>query len=693
MNTALKRHSQPKLSWWRKLLRCMLLAGVLFTSSALVIVTSAIVLEAPPIQVDQTTVFYGADHSVIGESHHGNKRYWIELEDISPSLIDAVISVEDREFYEHNGFDIPRIMSAIAANIKSGSKAQGASTITQQYARNLFLTHDKTWSRKLEEAFYALRLETHYDKEDILEGYLNTIYFGHGAYGIEAASKLYFDKSASQLTLSEASLLAGIPKGPSYYSPFSYPDRAKGRQRVVLASMEATGAITTTERQQAEQTEWELEPPGQLADERTGPYFQDHIEQLIESTDLNPQLMERGGLHVYTTLDPELQQLAEKWVELETPKDSDIQAALAVIDPHSGDVRALVGGKNYEESTYNRVIHAKRQPGSAIKPFLYYAALESGFTPLTSFRSEPTEFQTGTDGNTYTPGNYGEKYANDFIDLEEALAVSDNIYAMKTHLFLGPDALVNTAEKVGITTELDPIPSLALGTQGVRIIDMAAGYSALTNGGQSVKPRFIQKITDSQGNVLMEQKQETKQVLDPKKSYVLTDMMQSMFDLSLDSYTSATGASIAHLIDRPLAGKSGSTDYDSWMVGSSPQLTTAVWVGYDDNREMNHAQEGQVSKRIWAQFMREGLEDELKLAFSPPDGIVKTDIDPETGLLSSEECGPSRTIAFEAGTEPTKSCTDEMEKEAQDGEHRDQHENKLPEKEEKFFDRLKKWFE
>ncbi|SDI59885.1 transglycosylase domain-containing protein [Alteribacillus bidgolensis] len=696
MDTVIKRNQKTKKpGWFRLFIRAALLAGILGSGGALTIITSALILEPPPIQVQQSTVFYGADHSVIGEHHNGQKRYWKELDEISPEIINAVIAVEDREFYQHNGFDLPRIASAVAANIKSGSKAQGASTITQQYARNLFLTHDKTWSRKLEEAFYALRLESHYEKEEIIEGYINTIYFGHGAYGIEAASRLYFDKSSSDLSLAEASLLAGVPKGPSYYSPFSYPERAKDRQQIVLAAMETTGMITSEERQEAKNASLSIQPPGQLADDRIGPYFQDYIEHILQENEgIDPQLIDYGGLHVYTTLDPELQEKAEKWVRLEIPKDSELQGALAAIDPHSGDVRALVGGKDYDESTFNRVTNAARQPGSVLKPFLYYAALEDGFTPLTSFRSEPTEFETGENGKTYSPGNYGDIYADDFINMAEALAVSDNIFAVKTHLFLGPDALVETVKKAGIQANLDPIPSLALGTQNVRILDLAAGYSTFANGGQAVEPRFIQKITDAEGNVLMEQEQEKNQVFDPQKSYVITDMMKGMFDLSLDSYTSVTGRSISHLIDRPLAGKSGSTDYDSWMVGSAPQLTTAVWVGYDDNREMDHSNEGQISKRIWAQFMSEGLENELKMAFPPPEGIVKTEIDPETGLLGSEECGPARTVAFEKGTEPKRSCTDELEEEAKDSNTReDQKEDELPEQKEKFFDRLKKWFQ
>ncbi|WP_240376257.1 transglycosylase domain-containing protein [Bacillus piscicola] len=695
MDTAIRRRNQAprRIGWFRLLLRFMLFFGILGMSSALAVMASAKLLQPPPIQVDQSTVFYGKDDTIIGEHHNGQQRYWLELDDMAPEIKNAIIAIEDREFYEHFGFDFSRIGSAVAANLQAGAKVQGASTITQQYARNLFLSHDKTWARKIEEAFYALRLESHYSKDKILEGYLNTIYFGHGAYGIEAASRLYFDKSASRLTLAEAALLAGVPKGPSYYSPFSYPERAKERQEIILQAMEKTGAITAEERNEAIKAPLRLEAPGQLADERVGPYFQDHVEKLLEEKyDLDPQIVEKGGLHIYTTLDPDLQETAEKWVRLEIPKDSELQSALVAMDPDSGAVRALVGGKSYEKSTFNRAVHAARPPGSALKPFLYYAALEEGFTPLTAFRSEPTEFEFGENGETYSPGNYGEYYANDFISMGEALAVSDNIFAVKTHLYLGPEALVETTKKAGIEADFSPIPSLALGSQSMRILDLATGYSAIANGGYQVEPQFIEKITDAEGNVLVETEVEKQEVFDPKKTYVLTDMMKGVFDVSLESYTSVTGRSVAHLINRPVAGKSGSTDYDSWMAGFTPQLVTAVWAGYDDNRPMNHAEEGQITKRIWAQFMSEGLEDSLKLSFLKPNGVVEVDIDPETGLLASKECGASRTIAFEKGTEPRRSCTDELEKKT-NNEEKEKMEEELEAKEEKFWDRFKRWFE
>lgn len=679
-----------KIGWFRWTIRSALMFGILLHVGILSVIGVAFFMDAPPIQVGQSTTFYGVDHSIIGEHHQGENRYYIELEEMSPAIIDAFIAVEDRDFYSHHGFDIPRIFAAMLANIEARGKVQGASTITQQYARNLYLTHEKTWSRKLEEALYALRLEIHYDKDDILEGYLNTIYFGHGAYGIEAASRLYFDTSASELTVAEASFLAGIPKGPSHYSPFSHFDRAKERQKIVLRAMEETGAITATERLEAEETPLFIASPGNLEENRIGHYFQDYVEHLVteEIAEIDPHMLQQGGLHIYTTLDPKLQEKAEKWVEAEIPTDSELEVALVAMDPATGDVRALVGGRDYEQSTWNRAIHTARPPGSLLKPFLYYAALEDGFTPLTSFRSEPTTFEIGENGETYSPGNYADIYANDFITMAEALAVSDNIYAVKTHLYLGPNTLVEIAKKAGVSEHFSPLPSLALGSENVRVLDIARGYSTIANGGHRVTPRFVTKITNDEGEVLYEREPTTEKVLDEAKTYVLIDMMTGMFDTSMNSYTSVTGRPIAHFINRPLAGKSGSTSFDSWMAGFSPQLTTAVWIGYDDNRPINHREEGQISKKIWAQFMNDALRDELKMAFSPPDTIVKVDIDEATGLLASEQCGPSRTMAFEEGTEPTVSCTELLEESLDLAER----EEEIAQKEEKFLDRLKRWF-
>lgn len=644
-------------------------------------------LEPPPLQVTQTSVFYGANDEVIGKNHNGKNQLWVPFEQIAPAVIDATIAIEDRKFFKHHGFDYMRIAGTIIANIKSGSKSQGASTITMQYARNLFLHHEKTWERKINEALYALRLEMNYSKKDIIEGYLNTIYYGHGAYGIEAASLHYFHKHANELTLAEAAMLAGIPKGPTYYSPLVDFERAKDRQEIILDAMVETGALKPAQAREAKVEKLVFRSKQEDKLVSIAPYFQDAVKkQLIEHYKLDEELIEQGGLHIYTTLDVDMQKEAEKWIEAEIDKSSELQTSLIAIDPRSGDVKALIGGRDYMESSFNRAIDARRAPGSTFKPFLYYAALENGFTPTSTLVSEKTTF-TFDDGNSsYSPSNFGHKYANDFITLLQAMAYSDNIYAVKTHMFLGNEQLVNTAKKVGIESPLEEIPSLALGTKPVTMLEMVQGYSAFANGGYRVTPRFIRKVVDLEGNVLVEEEPERTLVLDPRLAFVLTDMMSAMFEPQLNDYTSVTGQSIAHLIKRPLAGKSGSTAMDSWMIGYAPQLVTGVWTGYDKEKTMNSSTEGLYAKRIWANFMEGALANELKLSFQVPGGVVGVTIDAKTGMLANDTCPTQRLTYFVAGSEPTVSCTEHEATEENIEVERQQHEK------EKFLERFIRWF-
>ncbi len=664
------------------MIRLTLLAFVLLAASAVALLTYAKMQGPPPLQVSQTTIFYGDDDSIIGESHQGQNRYWVAIDEISSHLLDATISIEDRKFYRHTGFDFTRIGGAILANIQAGSKAQGASTITQQYARNLYLGHDKTWTRKWHEALYALRLEMNYSKEDILEGYLNTIYYGHGSYGIEAASEYFFGKSASDLTLNEASMLAGIPKGPSYYSPLTNPERAKSRQAVVLQAMVDNGVITKAEAEEAKATPLTFIKEENQRTATVGPYFQDVVrQQLNEELQLDPSIIESGGLHIFTTINPAMQEEAERWIATEMP-DSELQTALVAMNPKTGDVRALIGGTNYAESSYNRATQARRSPGSTFKPFLYYAALEQGFTPASTLLSEPSSFTYDNGHSTYSPSNFQGHYAHDFITMLQALAFSDNIYAVKSHLFLGTNKLVDTARKFGITSDLREIPSLALGTMPVGVLEMVKSYSPFANNGFQVKPRFIRKVVDQNGTVLFEQEPEVEQVLDPRLTFIMTDLMKGMFEPALNGYTSVTGASIAHIVNRPIAGKSGSTSTDSWMIGFTPQLVTGVWVGYDKNETLNQRTEGQIAKRIWAHFMENALKDQLKLEFHQPPGVVAVTMNPSNGYLSNEHCPNGRETFFVAGTEPLQGCqedeTDIIDEET--------HEK------ERFLDRFIKWF-
>lgn len=637
--------------------------GVIFLLLLITIVLCIAKIQgAPSLAVPQSTVMYANDGTKIGETHHGQKRFWVNLQDISPFLIEATIAIEDRNFYDHHGFDYKRIAGAFVADLKAMAKVQGASTITQQYARNLFLEHDKTWKRKLAEAFYTIRLEMNFSKESILEGYLNTIYYGHGAYGIEAASQYYFHKHAGELTLAEAAMLAGIPKGPSYYSPYTHFSRAKKRQELILKTMAKVGYITEQEANTAIHEAIKLREHKKEEHANLAPYFQDVVLQEIkEKLQVDEMFIQTKGLQVYTTLDSTLQKIAEETMNKVIAKESDIQIGFAAIDPETGQVKALIGGRDYDKSPFNRAIQAKRQPGSTMKPFLYYTAIENGFTPSTVLKSEPTTFSFNKGQSTYQPSNFHDYYAYDDITLMQALALSDNIYAVKTHLFMGMDKLIETARKLGINSSLKEVPSLALGTSPVNVIEMVNAYGMIANGGHKIEPTFIKRIEDAKGNVLYEFKKESEQILNKQAAFVLTHMMTGMFDEKLNGYTTVTGQKIIDQLTRPYAGKSGTTNADSWMIGFTPQLVTGVWTGYDKGKNIHQVHERMYAKEIWATFMEEALKDQPVKGFQPPEGVIGVNVDPSNGLLAAPGCPVSRLTYYIKGTEPTEYCIDHID--------------------------------
>ncbi|MBB6445533.1 PBP1A family penicillin-binding protein [Bacillus benzoevorans] len=648
-----------------KYLRALIIMGLIAFSIMVLfligIITYAKILGPPLLTVPQSTLIYADDGTIIGESHSGQKRYWVNLDEISPYLVDAAIAIEDRNFYEHHGFDYKRIGGAVLADIKAMAKVQGASTISQQYARNLYLEHDKTWKRKLNEAFYTIRLELNYSKEEILEGYLNTIYYGYGAYGVQAASQFYFGKDASGLTLAEASMLAGIPKGPSIYSPLASMEKARQRQQIILTAMEKNGTASKEDAAQAEKEELTIigkHPHNMLV---TAPYFQDAVRQALKyDLQLDERTIELGGLKVYTTLDLRQQEMAEKTMASLIDKESDIQVGLIAMDPKTGHVKAMIGGRDYEESPFNRAIQAVRQPGSTMKPLLYYAALEQGFTPSTEMRSEETTFFFDDHRTQYTPHNFNNKYANDDITMAQALAVSDNVYAVKTHLFLGEDTLVKTAKRFGIQSKMEQVPSLALGTSGVKVIEMANAYSLLANGGKKVHPIMIKRVENHKGEVIYESENKPEAVLRPDLAFVMTHMMTGMFDKKLNGYATVTGSTIAGEMTRTYAGKSGSTNSDSWMIGYSPRLVSAVWTGYDNGRTIELISDKTYAKNIWVQFMEKALAGTSAKSFKAPKGTIGVYVNPENGKLATDDCPVKRFTYFAKGTEPTEYCTDHL---------------------------------
>ncbi len=650
------RHRRKNTSLLRKFFLAFVAAITAGLVTLIVMWMAAWAMGPPSIHPPMPAKIYDQSGQLAGEAGAGHKRSWVPLKDIASPLKEATVAVEDRRFYQHHGFDLRRLGGAIIKDIATLSKKEGASTITMQYAKNLFLTNQKSWLRKAEEAFYTMRLETNYSKQTILEGYLNTIYYGHGAYGIEAASEVYFNKKASDLTLSEASILAGIPKGPSLYSPLINYERAKSRQKIVLQSMVDTHKITQKEADQAYNEPLHF-VKSQKKTQHNAPYFQDEvIKELRNKLHFDQKTIATGGLKVYTTLNSKLQKTADKWVKEIIQPDSKVQTAVVLMNPKNGAVQALVGGRDYQKSSFDRAVQAKRSPGSSFKPYLYYAALRNGFTPSTTLISKPTPFTYDQGKKTYSPSNFGGYYANGPITLAQALALSDNIYAVKTHMSIGEEKLVDVAKKVGITSPLSKIPSLALGTKPVSVLEMARGYSAFANGGDKINPYYITKVVDREGKVLYQADPSSTHVLNKPTTFVLSQLMTGVFDKSLNDYTKVTGTTVAPLLSHKIAAKTGSTAADSWMAGFTPSLVGAVWVGYDKGETISTYPDTGYSKLIFAHVMEDALKGKPKNEFHPPAGVVKVLVDPDSGELATDACPKARWTYYLKGTEPKKTC-------------------------------------
>ena len=598
-------------------------------------------------------------YDINGDTYTASSEESVSLKDISKHLINATISIEDKNFYKHQGFDYLRILKAMFVNIKSGETLQGASTITQQYARNLFLDFDKTWDRKIKEAWITIRLETHYSKDDILEGYLNTINYG-GIFGIENASKYYFNKSAKDLTLAEASMLAGIPKNPSRYSPLIDEESAKSRQKIILNSMVKNGYITESQADSAYNTKLNYERSEDSDNLKMIMYYQDAVMDELKSIKTIPSsFLETGGLKIYTNLDMKAQKALEDSAN-KNITNADIQMAGIVMDPQTGKVLALSGGRDYNKSQYNRATMAKRQVGSTIKPFLYYSALENGFTPSTTFTSEKTTFSFS--GNkTYTPKNYNDEYANGPISLAAAISYSDNIYAVKTHLFLGDDALPDILNRVGIDEKLNNLPSLALGAVEINMMDMMGAYSALANEGYKVEPYFISKVTDMDGNVLYEYKPNPENVLNKNTVYILNELLTTTYADEFKDYNVPTCLSIAPKMTHKYAIKSGTTNTDNLIFGYNKDLVVGMWTGYDDNKDVSSSDSSNL-KNAWVDIMEsylEGKTDE-ETWYETPSNVVGVAIDPISGKAATDS-SKAKVLYYIKGTEPTenKSSLDE----------------------------------
>jgi penicillin-binding protein 1A len=621
------------------------------------------------------TVVYDANGNVLTKLMVEN-RQWAPLSSIPQHLIDAVIAVEDHRFYEHHGISVRRILGALWYDIRHMSPDQGGSTITAQLARNVFLSHEKSVSRKIWEALYAFQLERRYTKDEILEFYLNWVYFGHGVYGVQAASNLFFGKPIDQLTLGEAALLAGIPKGNELYSPIKNErtrQNALNRRRIVLQRMVDVGYISP------EQAAPAADEPLRLASQGgkpapVGKYVNFMVRDYLLKK-YGKDSVYRGGLSVKTTIDLAAQRAAEEAISRllptgstpETRKDDSSltypQAALVAIDAQTGQIRALVGGRGEDE--YNRALKAERSPGSAIKPFVYTAAMDSGYTTTTVVVDEPVEYPMGT-GTTWAPRNFNGKFVGP-LRLRQALEQSTNTIAVKLMADLKPDKVISYARKMGITTLVesgtrnDRGLALALGglTRGVTPIEMVQAYSSLANAGVRVTPYFIMEVRDSSGVLLESNVPRREIVLDERTAYIVADMMRGVI-------CSPSGTGRRADIGRPAAGKTGTADSntDAWFVGFTPDMVAAVWIGEDTNREMRYPKIGVIGSgkaaEIWGAFMKKALAGVPARDFTVPEGVLTgVRVCTASGQLASSSCPEAQVISekFIEGTQPTQVCS------------------------------------
>lgn len=560
-------------------------------------------------------------------------RVVVSLTSISPFVQQAVIANEDSRFYNHFGIDPIGVARATLVNIRHGSIVEGGSTITQQLAKNLFLTQEQTFTRKLKEALLAIVIERKFSKNEILQAYLNQVYFGEGAYGAEAASQIYFGKRASELTLAESALLAGLPRGPSLYSPYTDINAAMTRRSIVLSGMAKEGYITK------EQATAATSEPLQLSGKRKravqASYYLDYIaNELVGRYGANR--VYKGGLTVYTSLDLRIQQAAETVL-------GELQGAVFTLDPRTGHVKAMVGGRNYQESQINRVISEVRQPGSAFKPILYAAALNSGLTAASIIIDEPLTI------GKYHPLNYDKKFRGP-VTLKKALRGSINVAAVKLGQQVGMENVLNLARAMGITTIVPEDNNLAaaLGglANGTSLLELTSAYTAFANNGIVSKPVSILKVIDENGQVLEEARLSQQTALQADVAYIITDMLKSVLE---------TGTGTPANLGIPAAGKTGTTDeYETaWFIGYTPELLTGIYVGNDNRKPVGIS--GTEVSALWGTMMNKVVTGTKATEFAPPPNVVtRVPICTDSGKLApSGGCPEVEYSAFIRGTEPT----------------------------------------
>jgi penicillin-binding protein 1A len=635
-------------------------AGISFTFGLVRAVASEIPALDPAAQhSDVDTIVYASNgRSVLAVLRGDEGRVLVDTEDIAPIMRQAIVSVEDQRFFEHNGVDVRGIARALWQDIRQQGIVEGGSTITQQFVKNAYIRNEKTIARKVREAALAWQLEQRWSKDRILTAYLNTIYFGHGAYGIQQAARAYFKKSAKELELAEAALLAGIPADPSLYDPATSPRNAKARRRHVLGMMLEQGKITRRQFERADQAELpepdDIRVPGTRA-----PYFVNYVkDELVRRYGAGKVF--GGGLKVRTTLDLDLQMKARTAIERILRNPDGPAAALVAIDPRDGAVKAMFGGRNYRESQFNLAAQAKRQPGSAFKPIVLAAAMESGISPVTELESKPVSIDAGD--RIWKVTNYDHTYLGR-VSLERAIVSSDNsVYAQLTDV-VGPRAIVKIARSLGIQSRLAPYFSIGLGSGAVSPLDMARAYATIANDGRRVdgslfenRPRVVEKVERVQSSRVDENSVITSQVLDEGHAELLTDILEDVVRVGTGKRAAIPG--------REIAGKTGTTDNygDAWFVGYTPELVVAVWVGYPNSltpmlTEFNGepVAGGTLPAMIWKEFVEKVEEDETRSFDSPPYlGGASTWVVHRDGKWQVDNgyCKGSRLIAYFSGEGP-----------------------------------------
>ena len=630
----------------RKFLRFLPLVLILSSSLAFAAQAKEQIATHPPLPHGYSSIrVFDSRQRFVGRILP-TERYWVSIDRIPVFLQKALVAIEDARFYDHQGIDVRGIARALVKDVVKGRLAQGGSTITQQLIKNKYLTNEKTLDRKVKEGFLAIEYERKYSKKQILEMYFNEIYFGNGAWGIAQAARLYFDKSPEELTDSECSLLAGVPKSPASYNPLGTPAKVNARRSLVLKRMLALKMITPGEKRKLEAH------PATVVKAGHGGTYMDHIRgKLVER--YGAGIINKGGLDVIAAMDLNLQKQAElalrEGVKKVSPK---LQGALLCLDVKTGDVMAAVGGVDSVKGSYNRAFSAKRQPGSAIKPLIFAAALENGFTAGSVMNDQPVAYDRG--GNkTWTPLNYDGKLYGE-LPLRQALAYSNNIITVKLLDAIGVDTFVNFAGTFGLPLRAQNNLSLALGTEEVTLNDLVSAYTPLANGGVRAEARTIIRILDRKRQTWTEIPPSVAPVLEPASAFVATRMLKDVMD-----YGTAKGLR-SFSRQRPSAGKTGTTDdyRDAWFIGYTPQLVTGVWVGHDKPKPGGKGfTGGAVAAPIWERFMRVASAGKPVVDFAKPDNVLAVSIDPATGELATPDCPAKVEEFYKEGTEPTTYCS------------------------------------